>query len=124
MNLSGFGRVNTDLSFEDRNRIDNLVVVLKSETTKERPIISEKLEPRIGLHGKSAGAQFRDLVSYMRAVMHLPIGSGGEGYFWARNREELESTKDHLKQRGTKIWEVVAGLEQAYPPEDQGSLQL
>lgn len=124
MNLSGFQRINSDLSFEDRCRIENLTALLKAETSKQHPIISEKLEPRIGLHGKSAGAQFRDIVSYMRAVMHLPIGSGGEGYFWARNREELESTKEHLKQRGTKIWEVVSGLEKAFPDEEQGSLRL
>ncbi|MCK9568882.1 hypothetical protein M0R72_08075 [Candidatus Pacearchaeota archaeon] len=124
MNLSGFERVNTELSFEDRYRIVNLTMILKTETSKEHPIISEKLEPLIGLHGKSSGAQFRDLVSYMRAIMHLPVGSGGEGYFWAKNRGELESTKEHIKQRGTKLWEVLAGLDKAFPDEAQGDLQL
>jgi hypothetical protein len=122
MNLTGFERMRTEMSFEDICRIENLKTILREETTIDRPIISEKLEPRIGLHGKSAGAKFRDLVSYMRAVLHLPVGSGGEGYFWARTREELESTKEHLKQRGTKIWEVVAGLDQAFPAEEQGVL--
>ena len=122
MNLTSFDSVNFDLTFEDRCRVQNLVTILKDETTIDKPIPSEDLEPRIGLTGKSSGVKLRALVSYMRAHLHLPIGSGDKGYFWARNRQELESTKQHLAQRTSKMHAVIAGLEQAFPPEEQGRL--
>jgi len=56
--------------------------------------------------------KLRNMVHAMRC-QGLPIGSGPEGYFWARTRDELTSTLDQLRGRRDKLSLALLGLEEA-----------
>lgn len=57
--------------------------------------------------------QLRAIVNTLRKEGY-PIGSGQDGYFYARSYRELLPTIDHLNGRVSAINEALGGLERAF----------
>ena len=72
----------------------------------DSPIKSIYLEKMFEL----TDAEIRHIVSHAR-LDGEPIGSGGRGYFYARNPGQLDQTIAHLKARECKISMVREALE-------------
>jgi hypothetical protein len=70
---------------------------------------------------KLEGPTIRAMVNYLRINRH-PVGSNGNGYFWAIKREELNPTLIHMMERISAIQHAVTGLEQSFPPDGQRNL--
>ena len=64
----------------------------------------------------------RTMVSYLRAAEWMPIGSDNNGYFFARERFELKTTKQHLQGRINQMKAVLDGLEKSIRGDTQGSI--
>lgn len=73
--------------------------------TVNTPVHSDELEINLGLKG----TQIRAAVSFFR-VIGKPIGSTEDGYFWAEDPEELESTIAHIRARMVRLRRVELGL--------------
>jgi hypothetical protein len=83
-----------------------------------RAMNSREIEEQVQI----SGVQVRAIVSHLRVVERQPIGSDQRGYFWARSREELKTTIEHMKQRGIKDLTVASALEKIFPPPEQERL--
>ena len=60
-----------------------------------------------------SGRDIRTVVNYLR-INKYPIGSEGDGYFWANNHDELEHTENHIRTRIGKMAAALEGLEKAF----------
>ena len=58
------------------------------------------------------GPDVRAMVNYLRR-REEPVGSVSDGYFYATQRQELDSTILHLKERMAGIGSALRGLEMA-----------
>lgn len=72
------------------------------------PVYSANIEKALAL----TGPEIRAGISYLR-TLHMPIGSGRNGYFWADNSTELDKTASHLTGRLKRINDTLAGLKRA-----------
>jgi hypothetical protein len=61
-------------------------------------------------------ADIRAMINFLRRS-RKPIGSASNGYFWAVNPQELESTIDHLSDRLNGIQSAYNGLKNAEFPD-------
>lgn len=62
-------------------------------------------------------ADMRKIINRRRAAGD-PIGSNGDGYYYAVNRRELEKTIAGLKHRIKSIQDAIKGLESCYRGQD------
>ena len=85
--------------------------------SKEKPIKSKLLEIQFDL----AGATVREIVHYLRVAYNEPIGSKN-GYFYAKNMDELQHTINDLRSRVRKISDAEQGLCKAFPSTQQTSM--
>lgn len=85
----------------------------------ENPVTADQIVAGYAALGKRIGD------SDVRALVHrcrtdcLPIGSSREGYFWARNREELNATIEHLQDRESAIRAARIGLEKSFKHKEE-----
>lgn len=98
---------------------DYFIAVLRccSETS---PIVGGKLARTMDWPDTT---YVRAMVSYLRSVSELPIGSNSKGYFWARKPEQLNSTIGHLEARIQKEQAVVRSLRRAQGDLERDPLQ-
>ena len=96
------------------NKVDTLI----KNYSIEKPIKSKVIERTFSL----AGATVREIVHYLRVKKRRPLGMNQSGYFYARNRAELEHTINNLKSRSQKIKRAVQGLEGAFNPTEQTTI--
>jgi biotin operon repressor len=62
---------------------------------------------------KLTGVSIRKMINKLR-YLGYPIGSTSQGYFYATNQDQLDTTIKHLKLRAEKMMQLVASLEQCY----------
>ena len=94
-----------------------MIDILKLAPHTRRLVLSRELEDRLNLRG----ASIRVIVKNARRL-GVPIGSCGEGYFYARNFNELADTMHHLKERRDSLTYTLRALEKCYPDECQTEL--
>jgi hypothetical protein len=95
--------------------LDELVRIIQGHGINT-PITGGKLAALMGWQGRkgrNGDARVRGTVSYLRVERLLPIGSEGDGYFWAIKPEELEGTLEHLRARVEKISQVLYAVKRA-----------
>lgn len=105
----------TSLSAEMIAQLDDFVRILRAHGYGN-PITGGKLAALMGWqghNGKNGDARVRGAVAYLRVEQHLPIGSEGNGYFWAVKAQELDGTLEHLRARVSRIAAVVHGVSAA-----------
>ena len=83
----------------------------------DNPVYSAEIEKRYGL----AGTVVRDIIRELRRE-GKPIANSKQGYFWAKNYEELRPTIDDLEGRANSMHETVSALKNAFSKGNQ--LQL
>jgi len=90
--------------------------------TVNNPIKSKTLERLYGISGTTV----REIVHYQRTKYRHPIASDANGYYMARNQDELQHTIAQLRSRVKRINEVATALENCpmFYRETQGSLNL
>lgn len=94
-----------------KHALDALSVI--REHSIENPIYGKEIAEKVGI----TEPELRKIVGYFR-MKGEPIGSGGKGYFYARNRWELENTLNHLAGRWRKIKAEWEGLIEANGSQD------
>jgi hypothetical protein len=120
MNLTSFENVNFTLSDKLKATASQLLWWLHTYSRADKPILSRVLESQFHV----AGPEIRAMVDYLILVERKPIGSGGKGYFLARNRDEIVTSIAHREQRGIKNLTVASALKEIFPVEAQESLRL
>lgn len=88
-------------------RLPQLIKGLLNHPVKD-PVYSASIEKALDL----TGPEVRAGISYLR-TLHMPIGSGRLGYFWAANSTELDKTTSHLTGRLKRINDTLNGLKRA-----------
>ena len=79
---------------------------MKTEHSGEQnAVVSKEIERRFNIKG----SEVRALVNELRC-QGVPICSNSKGYFYATNRDEVESTVNHLNSRIGKIVEARNGM--------------
>jgi len=107
MNLPGFENI-PGLSSRMIDKIPQLITGLIRHPVND-PVYSAEMEKGLGV----TGPEIRAAISYLR-TLRLPIGSGANGYFWAKWVSDLSSTIQHLEGRATRIRRTADGLKSAY----------
>ena len=67
----------------------------------------------VGFRKGLTGREVRAMTNYLRREWNYPIGSGAAGYYWCQDKEELETTLNHLKDRITALNQAVDGIANA-----------
>lgn len=80
--------------------------------TAENPIKSDEIEAGLTEYAieqgliesgdKIRGTDIRMIVSFL-CTNYIPVGSGQEGYYWARNEMELMPSIRHISSRAFKL---------------------
>lgn len=83
------------------------------------PVRSRVIETELKIGGQTV----RDYIGEMRN-RKMPVGSGTSGYWWARDKAELESTIGHLESRIRKESHHIKMLKSIYHEPAQTVLQL
>ena len=97
-----------------QKKIWDVIEYLKTRNIKNKTT-SKSLELEFCL----SGAEIRSIVHYGRSVLHLPICSDSNGYFYARNKYQMEHTIRQMRSRIKFINDAVCGMEKAtFAPED------
>lgn len=97
--------------------MDAVRFTLKLKYGVSNPVKSYLIEEKLGL----SGPEVRAIIHYLRTE-GCPIGSCSQGYFYARDMSELESTVTHLSQRRNSIDAVLNGLRQSFMENKQEAL--
>ncbi len=69
------------------------------------------------------GPDVRAMVNFFRRNEN-PVGSMADGYFWATERQQLDSTILHLRERISGISSALHGLEKAKEKIKRGQEEL
>ncbi len=88
-------------------------------STREHCITGKRIANLIGLPYRASGmegADMREIIHNLR-VLSYPICAKSEGYWMAKDRDELDKFIYTLKMRVRSQQEVVAGLERADVPK-------
>lgn len=88
---------------------DRITSKLLSLRYRSNPIKSKELEEEFNI----SSSQVRDVVRSLREK-GVPITSGAEGYWFARNIEELKPTLNHLKERALSLLRTISKLEKNF----------
>jgi biotin operon repressor len=80
---------------------------------KDNPVISACIETKLGL----SGPEVRQIIRRLRKAGH-PICSGSNGYYWATDADDLQSTINHLRTRAADEVDTANGID----PGQKGGL--
>ncbi len=120
MRLEGFENVNFEFSESLKKKAEQLLWLLQTYASPEKPRISRLLEQDLNVGGQS----IRAMVDYLILECDVPVGSNGQGYWICTNREQAQASARHRKQRAMKGLIVGAALEKMFPPKEQQELGL
>lgn len=98
------------------DRIDEFLERIE-RVGKDTPVKSRIIENRMDLRG----VEVRAIVNFLRKKGY-PIGSSSKGYWFAKSKDEIEETLQHLHQRKSAIQSVINGLESSNYFKKQESL--
>lgn len=104
------GRVNSLLVFKR----DNLVVdIISRHKGKENVISGRELVRQVNEQGYDlSNVSLHCLITKIKFERHLPICSlNSNGYYWARNLEDIAECVKHLKERVISLNEHIEFLE-------------
>jgi transcriptional regulator of NAD metabolism len=87
--------------------------------TADKPIYSYQLEEKYHV----SGVVIRDAIHHMRTTENIPICSGSKGYFYPRDKAEVQRTINHLRSRAKRNREAAEGIERYYQ-RSSGQLEL
>lgn len=118
MRLDGFDNVNFEFSEALKKRAEQLLWLLTTYASPQKPMLSAKIEHDLNTNGQSV----RAMVDYLILERDVPIGSSGKGYWICTDREQAQASARHRKQRAIKGFIVGSKLESFFPPEQQGNL--
>ncbi len=98
-------------------KYNGLVDILRNRPELKRLVLSSELERTLNLRGTT----IRTIVRNARRL-GVPIGSCGDGYFYARNYTEIESTIHHLAERRDSLTFTLKAQFRTYPDAAQANL--
>tara|TARA_Y100000310_G_C20613348_1_gene779209 strand:+ start:8 stop:328 length:321 start_codon:yes stop_codon:yes gene_type:complete len=96
-----------------------LILIDIKNHTADKPIYSYQLEERYHI----SGVTVRDAIHHMRSAENIPICSGSKGYYYPRDRTEVQHTINHLRSRANRNREAADGIEKYYQ-RSNGQLEL
>jgi hypothetical protein len=120
MSLTGFESYTVELTPRLQAKIPDLLWLLKSFATFDKPRHSAILEKEL----KLTGPEIRKMAAHCILKHIAPIGSDERGYWICQNSEQTGHASAHRIQRGTANLAVGYSLKNYFEPEEQGSLQL
>jgi hypothetical protein len=120
--MTGFEKVNQEIEDFKKSsfyplKYNDVIDILKNRPELRRLVLSSELERTLNLRGTS----IRTIIKNARRLGE-PIGSCGDGYFYARNYKEIESTIHHLAERRDSLTFTLKALLKTYPDAAQGKL--
>ena len=86
---------------------------------EQNAVTSRELESAFGIRGK----ELRDVINTLRRS-GVPIGSSGNGYFYAVTEQEVRSTIGHMTHRIGGIAAAIHGLTMALEQFDTDQIRL
>ena len=86
---------------------------------EQNAVTSRELETTFGIRGK----ELRDVINTLRRS-GVPIGSSGNGYFYAATEQEVRSTIGHMTHRISGIAAAIHGLTMALEQFDTDQIRL
>ena len=98
--------------------MENHVIAMSYNKTKNDPILSAEIERRLDI----SGGVVRDIVHRARTEQDIPICAESKGYFMPRDKVEALRTIKSLKSRAKHNNEAADGIEKYYTKDDQISL--
>ena len=106
MTLPGFENLSNRAKrlLSDQQFVQSFLAGMKAHR-KDNPIISNKIESKMGL----TGPEVRDIVRHLRRLGN-PICSSGKGYYWTHDPDDLQQTIDHLESRARVELVTAAAL--------------
>ena len=100
------------------SRMQNHVIAMIHNRTKENPIYSAEIERRLGV----TGVTIREIVHTARTEKNIPICAESKGYFMPSNKAEADRTINSLRSRARQNNEAANGIELFYKTEKQETL--
>jgi len=118
--LTDFPRYNLEIERFKKGKLyskiyRNAIEFIQLNGRKNKPVSSKTLEEYFGIGGKS----LRTIVSFARCEDGFPIGSNNDGYFWAKNIDEINDTINHMEERAFKIQKAANSLKEAFATQNQ-----
>jgi len=109
-NIQGIGV----LSKNAKSRIDFVRLEIQCHGTMEHGVTAEMIRRKTDtLHRRGlSGPEVRSIVHFLRQEGY-PIGSSGNGYYWAFRPKDLDPTIEHLKQRINAIQNALNAVRKA-----------
>jgi len=98
--------------------MENHVIAMIYNKTKDKPIFSSEIERRLGI----SGVIIRDIVHRVRTEQNIPICAESKGYFMPRDKVEALRTIKSLRSRAKQNNEAADGIEKYYQDKDQQRL--
>lgn len=86
---------------------------------EQNAVTSRELETTFGVRG----IELRNLINALRREA-VPIGSSGNGYFYAATEQEVRSTIAHMTHRISGIAAAIHGLTMALEQFDTDQIRL
>lgn len=106
MTLPGFDNLSVKAQrlLNDQQFVQSFLSGMKAHR-RDNPIISKKIESKMGL----TGPDVRDIVRHLRRLGN-PICSFHKGYYWTHDPDDLQQTIDHLESRARDEFVTAAAL--------------
>ena len=120
MTLTGFESYSVELTPRLQSKIKDLLWLLETYTTYEKPRHSDVLEKEL----KLTGPEIRKIAAHCILNHIAPVGTDERGFYLCANYEQAELASRHRIQRGTANLAVGYALKNYFPPEEQGSFEL
>ena len=98
--------------------MENHVIAMIYNKTKDKPIFSSEIERSLGI----SGVIIRDIVHRARTEQNIPICAESKGYFMPRDKVEALRTIKSLRSRASQNNEAANGIEKHYQDKDQQRL--
>jgi hypothetical protein len=123
---TGFDGIESGAALPQRlvNLTDWLISVLQKQI-RGVPLTGKEICSKCRMEKKFdlEGPDVRAMVNYLRR-RSKPIGSVSDGYFWAIEKQELDSTILHLRERVAGISSALRGLEVARNNLSKGQQEM
>ena len=98
--------------------MENHVIAMIYNKTKNNPILSAEIERRLDI----SGGVVRDIVHRARTEQDIPICAESKGYFMPRDKVEALRTIKSLRSRANQNNEAADGIEKHYNINSQQRL--
>ena len=102
------------------SRIKNHILIDIKQTDINKPVKSNILERRYGV----SGSTIREAIHSLRVTEKEPICSDAKGYFYPRDKMEINHTIAQLRSRVKEINEVANAIEEYFVSESQQGLGI